>query len=212
MKSEPKDVAVAPSAPSALKALACGRTVRSGDGRLDARAGTGRVELLLSGRRRRLGDQDDRSARQPTSSKEHPDIKVKPVYAGTYQESIVKAMTARQERPAAASRGAALDRHVLADRRGRDRPSRSASLGSAEDKKWLDRVLQGVHDEQHARTARSGACRSSARRSCSTGTRTCSRRPASIRTRRRTNWAAMVDVRPEAHAEPMPAAMSRSGA
>ena len=34
--------------------------------------------------------------------KENPGIKVKPVYAGTYQETIVKALTALQERRAAA--------------------------------------------------------------------------------------------------------------
>ena len=56
--------------------------------------------------------------------KENPDIKVNPIYSGTYQESIVKALTAEQERQAAAARGAAVDRHVLADRRGRDRADR----------------------------------------------------------------------------------------
>ena len=52
--------------------------------------------------------------------KENPGITVKPVYSGTYQETIVKALTGtRPERRRGF--GPALDRHVLADRRGSDR-------------------------------------------------------------------------------------------
>ena len=56
--------------------------------------------------------------------KENPGIKVKPIYAGTYQETIVKALTAHKSGNAAGDLGAALDRHVHADRRGRDRADR----------------------------------------------------------------------------------------
>ena len=56
--------------------------------------------------------------------KENPGIKVKPIYAGTYQETIVKVLTALKSGEPPQTVGAALDRHVHADRRGRDRALR----------------------------------------------------------------------------------------
>ena len=116
--------------------------------------------------------------------KANPSIKVKPIYAGTYQETIIKALTAHKSGNAAGDLRAALDRHVHADRRGRDRPVRRLRE---------DRRRQEVADRASSRpswktarpAARPGACRSSARPSCSTGTRSCSRKPASIPRRRR---------------------------
>ena len=104
---------VAPSAGSSPR-VASARRVR---------AGAGRGLVLLPGRRRRADHQDRRRLRRRLREGE-PRIKVKPIYAGTYQESITKALTARQERRAAGDVDPAVDRHVHADRRGRDRAVR----------------------------------------------------------------------------------------
>ena len=68
--------------------------------------------------------------------KENPGIKVKPIYAGTYQETIVKALTAPQVRHAAGDLRSAVHRYVLAHRRGRDRAVRRLAKSDAE-KSWI---------------------------------------------------------------------------
>ena len=68
--------------------------------------------------------------------KENPSIKVKPIYAGTYQETLVKAAHRPQERQSARDVRAAVDRHVHAHRRGRDRPI-DDFVKTDDDKKWL---------------------------------------------------------------------------
>jgi sn-glycerol 3-phosphate transport system substrate-binding protein len=53
------------------------------------------VSFFYPRRRRRADHQADRRSSPPTSEGE-PGIKVKPIYAGTYQETIVKALTAHK--------------------------------------------------------------------------------------------------------------------
>ena len=55
-----------------------------------------RDHVLLPGRRRRPDHQDHRRLSRADFEKENPGIKVKPIYAGTYQETIVKALTAHK--------------------------------------------------------------------------------------------------------------------
>ena len=49
--------------------------------------------------------------------RENPGIKVTPIYAGTYQDTLTKAQTATEGRIRSADGGAAVDRCVFADRR-----------------------------------------------------------------------------------------------
>ncbi len=124
--------------------------------------------------------------------KENPGIKVKPIYAGTYQETIVKALTALKSGEPPADVGAALHRHVHADRRGRDRAVRRH--GQERRGPGLAQELLSPPSWSTARpAARPGASRSSARPSCCTGTRRCSRRPGSIPNRPPATWAEQVD-------------------
>ena len=136
------------------------------------------------------------TAMRPTSRRRIPAIKVKPIYAGTYQETHHQGADRAQERHAAGDLGAALDRHVHADRRGRDRAVRRRSSRRDDDKKWLGELLPGASWRTARPAARPGACRSSARPSCSTGTRSCSRKPASTPTRRPANWDEMQSTSP----------------
>lgn len=137
MKSEPKYVAVAANPRrSALKAL--GAAALSGPGMSGVARAQAPVELsfyypvAVGGSVTRTIDQ-----LAADFSKEHPDIKVKPVYAGTYQESIVKAMTAvKSGQPPHIAVLLSTDMFSLIDE---DAIVAVDSLaGSAEDKKWLD--------------------------------------------------------------------------
>ena len=58
--------------------------------------------------------------------RENPAIKVTPIYAGTYQDTLTKAQTATEGEGRAADGGAAVDRCVFADRRRPDRAVRHA--------------------------------------------------------------------------------------
>ncbi len=123
-------------------------------------------------------------------SKAHPDITVKPVYTGSYQDSIVKAMTA-------AKAGNAPDVAVLL----------STDMFTLIDDDLIE-PYEAIAKSEATRpgssrsirrswkTARPaaipGAFRSSARPSCSTGTRMPSRPRASTRKRRRRTWDEMV--------------------
>ena len=58
--------------------------------------------------------------------RENPGIKVTPIYAGTYQDTLTKAQTALKAAIRTADGGAAVDRRVLPDRRRSDRAVRYA--------------------------------------------------------------------------------------
>jgi len=122
--------------------------------------------------------------------KENPDIKVNPIYSGTYQESIVKVLTAvKSGKPPQLAVLLSTDMFTLIDEDAIIPIDEVAS--SADDKKWLDGFYKSFMMTA-APAARLGAFRSSARPSCCTGTRTSSRRPASTRKRARpagTRWS-----------------------
>ena len=61
---------------------------------LRARAGAGRGAVLLPGRRRRADHQDHRRLRRRFREGESRASSCKPIYSGSYQESIAKALTA----------------------------------------------------------------------------------------------------------------------
>ena len=116
-------------------------------------------------------------------AKENPGIKVKPIYSGTYQDTITKVLTAvKGGEPPVTSILLSTDMFTLIDE--------DAIVP-------FDDLIRTPEDPRGSRAstrrswrtarpaARPGASRSSARRSCSTGTRRCSRRPGSIRTGRR---------------------------
>jgi ABC-type glycerol-3-phosphate transport system substrate-binding protein len=80
--------------------------------------------------------------------KENPGIKMKPIYSGTYQESIVKALTAMKSgEPPVLSVLPAVDRHVHADRRRRNR-----RLDGPRDQRGrpgvAEELLPGLHGKQ----------------------------------------------------------------
>ena len=115
--------------------------------------------------------------------KENPGIRVKPIYAGTYQETIVKVLTAlKSGEPPQMSVLLSTDMFTLIDE--------DAIIALRRD--GHERRGQGLAQEllpapscSTARpAARPGASRSSAPPSCCTGTRRPSRRPASTRTGR----------------------------
>ena len=124
--------------------------------------------------------------------KENPSIKVRPIYAGTYQETIVKALTAHKSgTPPVTSVLLSTDMFTLIDEDAI--VPIDGFLKTDEDKKWLASFFPGLHAQQpDAGGQEPGACRSSARRSCSTGTRSCSGRPGSIPRRDRDTWADQV--------------------
>ncbi len=115
--------------------------------------------------------------------KENPGIKVTPIYAGSYQDTIVKALTAHKSGTPAGDFGAAVDRHVHADRRGRDRADRQ--LRQDRRRQGLaGRLLQGLHAEQPERRQDLGrAVPALDHRACTT-TRNCSRPPGWTRASR----------------------------
>ncbi len=78
--------------------------------------------------------------------KENPGIKLRPIYSGSYQESIAKALTAVKAGDPPVTVDPAVHRHVHADRRGRDRPVRrrheAGRSGVAQE------LLSRLHGEQ----------------------------------------------------------------
>ena len=146
-------------------------------------AGAGRSSVLLSGRRRRSDHQDHRRLRgrlREGESRHQAEADLFRQLPGIDRQGADR----RQERRSAGHVDPAVDRHVHADRRGRDRSVRRSRQ---------DRRRQGVAQELLSRrswrtarpAARPGAFRSSARRSSSTTTRTRSRKRGSTRTIRR---------------------------
>ena len=116
--------------------------------------------------------------------KENPGIKLKPIYSGTYQDIDHQGADGGEERRAAGDVDPAVDRHVHADRRGRDR-ARSTSSSRRRRTRRGSRASIRRSWRTARPAARPGAFRSSARRSSSTTTRRCSRKRASTRTGRR---------------------------
>ena len=79
--------------------------------------------------------------------KENPGIKIKPIYSGSYQDIDHQGADRGEGRRAAGDVDSAVDRHVHADRRGRDRSLRrlhqdGGRPGVAQE------LLPGVHGEQ----------------------------------------------------------------
>ena len=116
--------------------------------------------------------------------KENRAIKVKPIYAGTYQETIVKALTAHKSgTPPVTSVLLSTDMFTLIDEDAIvpiDELHQDATTTQV-----AGELLPGfmLNSQTGGKT---WGVRSSARPSCSTGTRSCSRRRASIpRSRRR---------------------------
>jgi sn-glycerol 3-phosphate transport system substrate-binding protein len=110
--------------------------------------------------------------------KENPAIKVKPIYAGTYQETHRQGAHRAQERHAAVTSVLlSTDMFTLIDE---DAIVPSTASQDRRGQEVARELLPRLHAQQPGRRQRPGACRSSARPSCSTGTRSCSGRPASI--------------------------------
>ncbi|MCK7580042.1 MAG: hypothetical protein MZV65_33155 [Chromatiales bacterium] len=133
---------------------------------LRARRRPTELTVLLPDRRRRADHQGDRRLRRASSRRRNPDIKVKPIYAGNYDDTRVKALAAlKAGQPAQLSR-AVLDRPVRADRR-RTRSCRSTTWPPRpRTRRGSSLVLPGADDERPTARARPGASRSSARPSC----------------------------------------------
>ena len=126
------------------------RIAPRGAGRRRGRAGRGaegdRDQLLLPGRRRRPGDEDDRpdGGRLRQGESRHQG---QPGLLGHLPGEHRQGAHRDQERQAAAARRAALDRHVLADRRGRDRADRRPRQERRRPQ-VARRLLQDLHAEQ----------------------------------------------------------------
>ena len=114
--------------------------------------------------------------------KENPGIKLKPIYSGSYQESITKALTAvKSGEPPVMSILLSTDMFTLIDEDAI--VPFDALLKTPDDQAWLKSFYPRSWKTAR-RAARRGAFRSSARRSSCTTTRRCSRTPASIPTSR----------------------------
>ncbi len=82
--------------------------------------------------------------------KANPSIKVTPIYAGTYQETIVKALTAHKSgTPPVTSVLLSTDMFTLIDEDAI--VPFDNFVKTAEDKAWLQRLLQGLHAQQPER-------------------------------------------------------------
>ena len=137
------------------------------------------------------------TATPPTSRRRIPASSCKPIYSGSYQESITKALTAvKSGEPPVTSILLSTDMYTLID---------EDAIVPFDDliKTAEDRRGSRASTRRSWRTARPaarpGAFRSSARRSCCTTTRRCSRKRGSIPTGRRRTWKEMARVRAEAH-------------
>ena len=116
--------------------------------------------------------------------KENPGIKIKPIYSGTYQDSITKALTAvKSGEPPVTSILLSTDMYTLIDE------DAIVPFDDLIKTRRGPRLAQELLSRRSWRTARPaarrGASRSSARRSSCTTTRRCSRRRGSTRTGRR---------------------------
>jgi sn-glycerol 3-phosphate transport system substrate-binding protein len=116
--------------------------------------------------------------------KANPDVKVRPIYAGTYQETIAKAITAHKSgTPPVLGVLLSTDMFTLIDEEAV--VPFDPFIRSDDDKKWAQSFFPAfmLNSQTGGKT---WGIRSSARPSCCTGTRSCSRRPASTpRSRRR---------------------------
>ena len=147
------------------------------------RRGPGRGVLLLPGGRRRADHEDHRRFRRrfrEGESRRQDPADLFGQLSGIDREGAHR----REERRAAGDVDPAVDGHVHADRRRRHRAfRRDREVGR---RPGVGEELLSRRSWRTARpAARPGAYRSSARRSCSTGTRRCSRRRGSIPTGRR---------------------------
>ena len=151
-----------------------------------ARAGAGRSLVLLPGRRRRADHQDHRRLRRRLREGE-PRDQAQADLLGQLPGVDHQGADRGEERRAAGDVDPAVDRHVHADRRGRDRAVRPTHQDGRR-----PGVAQELLSRRSWRTARPaarpGASRSSARRSSSTTTRRCSRRRGSIPNQPPANW------------------------
>ena len=116
--------------------------------------------------------------------KENPDIKVNPIYSGTYQESIVKALTATKSgKPPSSRCCSSTDMFTLIDEDAIV-PIDNVAKG-ADDKKWLDGFYKSFMMNSQTERQDLGHPVPALDRSCCTGTRMRSRKPASIPKRAR---------------------------
>ena len=152
-------------------------------GRAGARPGPGGDPVLLPGGGRRARHQDHRrpGRRLREGEPRHQgEADLRGHLPGDDRQGAHRA----QERRAAADVGAALHRHVHADRRGRDRPLRRRRPRAPRTRPG-SRASSPPSCSTAGPAARPGASRSSAPPSSSTGTRRPSRRPGSTPTSRR---------------------------
>ncbi len=82
------------------------------------------------------------TATPPNSRRRIPASSCKPIYSGSYQESITKALTAVKSGEPPVTVDPAVDRHVHADRRGCDRAVRQL-IKTADDRAWLKGFYPG---------------------------------------------------------------------
>ena len=155
------------------------------------RAGHRRGAVLLSDRRRRSDHQDRRRLRRGLREGE-PRRQAEADLHRQLPGHDRQGAHVGQERRAAGDVDPAVDRHVHADRRGRDRAVRRPRQ-DARGQGVAGELLSRASWRTAAPGARPGASPSSARPSCCTGTRRCSRRPGSTRTGRPATWKEMLD-------------------
>jgi sn-glycerol 3-phosphate transport system substrate-binding protein len=109
--------------------------------------------------------------------KENPGIKVKPIYSGTYQDTITKALTAvKGGEPPVTSILLSTDMFTLIDEEAI--VPFDDLIKTPDDEKWLKSFYPAFMEKQPDRRQDVEHSRSSARRSFSTGTRKCSRKRA----------------------------------
>ena len=123
--------------------------------------------------------------------KENPGIKLKPIYSGSYQESITKALTAvKSGEPPVTSILLSTDMFTLIDE---DAIVPFDDLIKTPDDRRGSRASTRRSWRTARPAARPGAFRSSARRSSCTTTRRCSRKRASTPTARRRRGRSMIE-------------------
>ena len=121
--------------------------------------------------------------------REHPEIRVRPIYAGTYQEALAKSLTGlKSGTPPDLAVLLAADMYTLIDADAIV-PFDDVSAAARVDPAWMEGFFPVLMANSRA-GGRPGAFRSSVRPSCSTGTRRTSARPGSTR-RPPANWQEM---------------------
>ena len=115
--------------------------------------------------------------------KDNPGIKVTPIYAGTYQETIVKALTAHKSgTPPVTSVLLSTDMFTLIDEDAI--VPIDDFVKTADDKAWLGSFFKAFMLNSQTRRQDLGHAVPALHRGGCTGTRSCSRKPASTRTSR----------------------------